>query len=245
MNLSIKDRFLFLSNPKSGSSTFRFVLDEFSDITPYSIIRGADNEQSSKDLRANSLNLLHINAHEVRQFIKQSDLHLEWDIAYKFTTIRNPFKRMVSWYVFLRPDKNFQTPFFGPHGSENPDYDGDSAYHHHFNDFLDWAYQNDRFLPNYKFFCCDWDTGEQIVDDVFKIEEINNGEFHSKFQEKTKIILPNPLPRILPDFKPANETTYNTSFKGDPYALYNDNSINIIEDYFKVELEKFNYEFGQ
>ena len=28
---------------------------------------------------------------------------------YRFTTIRNPFKRLVSWYFMLAPDKNFKT----------------------------------------------------------------------------------------------------------------------------------------
>ena len=80
--------------------------------------------KSKEYLNKHRLNVLHLTAHELRDAYKNlNSLHI-WDNVYKFSTIRNPFHRLVSWYFFLEPDKNFKTII----DEEVGDYDEDSRY---------------------------------------------------------------------------------------------------------------------
>ena len=91
--------------------------------------------------------------------------------------------------------------------------------------------------------CCDPDTKECLVDDVFKAEEIND-VFPVKFEEKTGIKIDTPLPRIMPDRNTENNSAY-MRYKGNYYDLYNDESIELVRTIYSADLEEFNYEFGQ
>ena len=52
------------------------------------------------------------------------------------------------------------------------------------------------------------------------------------------------MARIMPD-KKLEKRTRHLRYNGDPYQLYNDNSISLINEVYKQDLETFNYEFGQ
>jgi hypothetical protein len=206
-------------------------------------IAGAD-EDSKKLLRPNAVNLLHISAHEMKPVIENitdnptGHVH-KWEDYYKFSTVRNPWKKMASYYFFLEPDKNFKIKF-----DPDEERDFDSIYHHHFNDFLKWLMDKGLGLPHYEFFCCDWDTKELLLDDVFKLEDIDN-TFVPKFKEKTGIEFPTDvaIPDLLPDWKPEKSSAY-TKYKGNYYDLYNEESINIVEEVYKSDIENFDYKFG-
>tara|TARA_Y100000310_G_scaffold328074_1_gene395554 strand:+ start:398 stop:1111 length:714 start_codon:yes stop_codon:yes gene_type:complete len=236
MLVSFKNKFIFLSNPKCGSSTLRVVLDPYKDLNA----RGAmgDNE----DFKKQGTLVLHIPAYELKQSFDQSEHVGKWEDYYKFTTVRNPFKRMVSWYFFLQPDKNFDTIL---DRNDEGTWDRHSAYAHHFNDFMDNFYNDPKrgLLPNYNWFCTDWETGEDLLDDTFKLEEIDS-VFGPRFKEKTGIETPSPMPNILPDLRTEEERSSHIKFKGNPYDLYNENSIKMIEEAYELDLEKFNYKFG-
>ena len=96
----------------------------------------------------------------------------------------------------------------------------------------------------------DWETNQQIAHDIFKVEELNE-TFPSKFKEKTGLDIPHVHNLILKEeggkkqVRISEDAPDNVKFTGNPYDLYNDNSINYVEQNFSTDLSKFNYEFGQ
>ena len=239
MIVSRQSKFIFLSNPKCATTTIRKLLRDRCEITAGSLIRGAKEENARKFLSQKAVNLLHISAHQLRKSFNRSKERgqqaeeaslLNWEDYYVFGTIRNPFKKFVSWYFAAAPDKNFKTPM------NVDEYDETTSFHHHFNDFVDYGIHNDLAPPAYKSFCCDPDTDEQLLTDVFKLEEIDD-VFQSKFKEKTGISLPTPLSN--------SSVSKGVRFNGDPYELYNQKSIDLINEVYKSDIETFNYAFGQ
>jgi hypothetical protein len=82
MRVSHKYKFIFLSNPQSGSSSIRAALNPYSDII------------SSKEPPYQH----HINA--IRLKAQFQEMGWDWDKYLKFTTIRNPWSRMVGRYHY-------------------------------------------------------------------------------------------------------------------------------------------------
>lgn len=81
--------FLFLSNPKCGSTTVRWLLDEW-----------FDGERGYvKHTMTRERNDLHWGEEEFRR-------EIDWEKTYTFTTVREPLDRLVSEYAFTRPDAN-------------------------------------------------------------------------------------------------------------------------------------------
>ena len=242
MLISLSKKFIFLSNPKCASSTIRVLLEKYAQITNLSLINNAEDKDNKEYLNKHRVILLHLTAHELKaSFENLNSLHI-WDDVYKFSTIRNPFHRVVSWYFFIEPDKNFRSII-----DEGMDqYDQDSKFHHHFNEFLDhFANEGnaEKLPPNYEAQFTNWETGEDLLDDIFKLEEIDT-DFPEKLKEHTDIELPSPLPNIMPDFRRPTRSKH-IKFKGNPYDLFNDNSQKIVEEIYSTDLEKFNYQFGQ
>ncbi len=89
MRISHKYRFVFISKPRCGSTSIRRMLDPFSDIfgTPYFPYH------------------YHTTAIELKNHF--TDMGWKWDNYYVFTTVRNPWDMMVSYFSFFKPDINF------------------------------------------------------------------------------------------------------------------------------------------
>ena len=254
MILNFNKKFIFLSNPKCGSTSIRGVLQRYNyaELTAAHLIEplkethkeylaNSESGAGPEEMPINLTNLMHITAHEMR-----TNLNLvpepecpAWEDFYTFSTVRNPWKRMVSYYFMSEPDKNWKTIF-----DDLEERDVDSKFAPHFNDFCKWVIDEGRGLPSYEFFCCDWDTKERIVDDVFKLEEIDD-VFIETFKAKTGVELPfDKLPDLMADFKPADRSKFN-KFKGNPYDLYNQETEALIAEVYKSDIEEFNYQFGQ
>tara|TARA_Y100000004_G_scaffold123072_1_gene138358 strand:+ start:21 stop:755 length:735 start_codon:yes stop_codon:yes gene_type:complete len=244
MIISAKHKFLFVANPKCGSTSMRIALHPYADLV--TMLQRAD-EQNKMNHHA-PLYLIKkafdkAFAQEAAETNEQPK-GLPFEQYYRFGTIRNPFKRFVSWYFFMRPDADFRYRF-------QPEYDPQTAFKHHFNDFIDHLANNiQKSLPHYEYMYLDWETGEDLAQDVFKLEELNQ-VFPEKFKEQTGVDIP-----IVHNLRPKEENgrkgvqfnedgPNNVKFTGNPYDLYNDNSINYVEQNFATDLSKFNYEFGQ
>ena len=244
MIISAKHKFIFVSNPKCASTSMRIALHPYADLV--NLMQRTDLQQK-------------VNHHSPLFLIKKSfdkafaaeasetgeqPKGVPFEQYYRFGTIRNPFKRLVSWYFFIRPDKDFN--FFSQKG-----YDSSTAFKHHFNDFVDHLANNvEKSIPHYEFMFLDWETGEDLADDVFKLEELNE-TFPQKFKEMTNINIPKVHNLRLKEengrkgVELNEDGPNNVKFTGNPYDLYNDNSINYVEQNFSTDLSKFNYEFGQ
>ena len=82
MRISHKYKFIFLSNPQSGSTSIRTILNRYSDI------------KSSAEFPYHH----HTNARRLKAHFQE--MGWDWDEYLKFTTIRNPWDRMVGRYHY-------------------------------------------------------------------------------------------------------------------------------------------------
>lgn len=88
MRISHKYKFVFISKPRCASTTIRKILDPFSDIqstasTPY------HHHSTALELK-----------------VHFDSMGWKWQDYFVFTTVRNPWNMMVSYYSYFRPDIN-------------------------------------------------------------------------------------------------------------------------------------------
>jgi len=88
MRISHRYKFIFISKPRCASTFIRSLLDPYSDI------------QSS----ANAPYHHHATALELK--VHFDSMGWKWEDYFVFTTVRNPWEMMVSYYSFFRPDCN-------------------------------------------------------------------------------------------------------------------------------------------
>lgn len=86
MRISHKYRFVFISKPRCASTYVRAVLDPFSDI------------KSSSQPPFHH----HATAMELKEYFAASGWN--WKDYFVFTTVRNPWEMIVSYYTFFKPD---------------------------------------------------------------------------------------------------------------------------------------------
>jgi len=240
MLISRQYKFILLSNPRCGSSTLREVLSLAGDLAYETII----NDSEQKDILQKGA-LMWLPAYAIKSSIERmqdEESTRSWDDYYTFSTVRNPYHKIASWYYFLKPDKNFKTSLF----MDSDSHDAGSLFHHHFNDFVDYLGTPDGErlkLPDYNYFCTDWNTEEDILNDVFKLEEIDE-TFQDKFKESVGFDVVRPLPKLNVDYKAGDESDFQF-YKGDYCDLYNESSKALVAEWYASDIEKFNYTFDQ
>lgn len=100
MRISHKNKFIFFSNPKTGSESLREML------TPYSEVLDIPFNKITQDNPFYS----HITPFEVQQiFLKKG---LDFNNYYKIVCTRNPFNRLVSLYEMIYKKWPIKPPFF-------------------------------------------------------------------------------------------------------------------------------------
>lgn len=142
VQISHTHKFIFLANPQCGSTSIQKMLRPFSDFSD------SDN------------NLLppHSNAQMAKNFLEEAGL--DWNKYIKFTTIRNPWSRMVGRYHYGLSNPRSMWHKFAVQSSD-------------FKDFLN----NQRVVNASKnldinSFTCD-ENGESLVDHILKIEDVS------------------------------------------------------------------------
>jgi len=242
MRIGHGPEFIFLSNPKCGSTSIRVLMNKYSDIS-------AENNPQDPTY------LMHVNAYELKTYFEHENYKDKtvgpWDSYYKFTTVRNPWKKMVSYYFFSAPDKEFRSvadirqkiPVLGAKREEPIKYDPSTAFYHGFNPWLKHV-MDGHGLPHYEYFCCDHDDPEKcLVDDVFKIEEIDE-VLAPALKEHLNIEIKS-VPDLNPDMGITDLTSRYFNWKGDYYSLYNEESQNIVAQVYCSDIDNFNYKFGE
>ena len=110
---------IFLVNPKCGSTAIRnFLINNVKDIQ---ILQEIINDYDKYDKN-------HNNAKNAIEMCKS--LGKNYNAYFSFTTIRNPWSKMISLYFFDRPDKNNNPWYY------NDVYDESSAFANNFNKWL-------------------------------------------------------------------------------------------------------------
>ena len=82
---------LYISVPKTGSTSVRHVLERYNDVQP---VRNKKSPIS-----------IHTRACPLREWVN-NNLNKQWDDYYKFGCVRNPWARTVSWYEYCKNDIN-------------------------------------------------------------------------------------------------------------------------------------------
>lgn len=99
MRISHKNKFIFFSNPKTGSESLREML------TPYSEVFDVPFKQVSKENPYYS----HITPREMKILFEKNELNFE--NYYKIVCTRNPFNRLVSLYEMIFQKWPLKPPF--------------------------------------------------------------------------------------------------------------------------------------
>lgn len=206
MRISHKYKIIFLSNPKTGSTSVRNILNKYSEIK---------SGITDTDL------FHHLNARKAKEYLNEKNIDI-WNDYVSITTIRNPYARAVSNYFYSKPDIN------GTHFYEK-DYNKETAFKMDFNSWLKNRIKKNGNIPGlipYEEFCCDED-GKQIIDFVIPIEKID-------------IELPPILSRLGIELKDKIPVVNKTNHK-DYQSYFNDESKQIIQEYYKKDIEIGNY----
>ena len=100
MRISHKKKFIFFSNPKTGSESLREMLTPYSDVldVPFKKVNGENPYYS------------HISPVEVREIFSQKGF--DFDEYTKIVCVRNPFNRLVSLYEMIYKKWPVKPPFY-------------------------------------------------------------------------------------------------------------------------------------
>ena len=144
--ISHEHKFIFFSFPKTGSESVRSILD------PYSDVLAVTKSETSKDNPFYS----HITPYETKRLFEEKGWN--YDEYYKFTCVRNPYKRLISLYkmkykMFSKTSFSKWVRTLKPNSKIRGDW-----------------YKNGTI--NFKNFISD-PEGNILVDEVIKLEEIN------------------------------------------------------------------------
>ena len=118
---------LYLVNPKCASVSIREFLKK----------NIKDNEMLQNKIGNEEYKNIH--HHKIKE-AKQMCINIgkNYDDYFSFTIIRNPWEKVISLYFYDKPDSNNRAFY------EN-NYDSNTVFHHSFNDWLNWAINNNKF----------------------------------------------------------------------------------------------------
>ena len=234
MRISHKYKYIFLAKPKSASSTMRQLLDSYCDVkhTPFKKLK--EKNLLGKEFYA------HMPISEVQEVFKEK----QWDInEYSpFVTVRNPFTRIVSVYAHVN---RIQHPRFFENHNGKKQSKKSSKEPWTFKEFTKALLENNEIdlFPKYK--NSKWLY--YAVKDHFHFIDNNNPPPVKTFRVEDglepildylkSLGVPVPSRHLVED---RNQTDYNGKTYHDHY---NDETYNIVKNYYKKEIKYFNYKF--
>ena len=232
MRISHRHKFIFFSNPKTGSESVRKLLD------PYADIRGVPFWETSPAMPFYA----HISPREVRDLFVQRGW--DYDSYFKFTFIRNPWARLVSLYEMIYGAKKrkkgvvasvsgFLRNLRGHHPSPagfrkwiktvRPDGVGGGGPANQrwqrYGTYSILAYAGD-------------DGGGMLVDKVIRLEDITN----ELIPLLERIGVPNAGSLAIPRVNVRKHSPY--------IAYYDDECADLVRRNYAYDIETFGYRFG-
>jgi hypothetical protein len=218
--ISDKYNTIYIVNPKTASMSFREKLIELN----FNNIHILNNR---KDLLCHPYKL-HQTAIETKDVCNK--LNINYESYFKFTIIRNPFEKMVSLYFFHKYDKNMK-PFF------EKGYDGKTSFFYDFNTWLLLKKDIDLYFYTIENFA--FENGKQIVDKIYKLENLNINDINEDINNFNK----NKKTNNIEEIKLTLLDKKNSTNHGHYTKYYNENSINIIKEVFKLDIEIGSYQY--
>jgi Sulfotransferase family len=218
VRISHKHKFIFLALPRTGSTTVRKILDDYSDIKSVHITQVTQQFPFYH----------HISARELKRIFDKR--RWDWFAYQRFCVVRNPFDRVVSLYHHhkkINYDKNrLKTPLYRfikyLHFRVRPELT--------FSEYVMNLNPKGKLTTTLKEFICD-DDGEFLVDDILTFETL-------------ACVLPDYL-KLMGIFITSDEIpVLNSTEERKPYAsYYTDKTRKIVESIYAYELERFSYVF--
>jgi hypothetical protein len=233
MRISHRYKFIFFSNPKTGSETVREILNPYSDVLSVHYKKRTNNEPFYS----------HITPSEVKRIFQEKEL--PYDEYFKFTFVRNPWARLVSLYEMIygtRKKKNVNNKYkvefkvlYKKVFVKKPDFKTWLLTIHN-NDigaggkeWERWRKYGSYSINNYIM-----DSEKNIlVDKVIKLEDLQ--------KELIPTLVNLGLPQVnsikLPKINSGNHQKYT--------LYYDQESIDRVRYLYKYDIENFNYHFGE
>ena len=218
MLLSNEHKFFFMHIPKTGGTSIRNALNQ---------LIQAPQPYTEKDMERK-----HMSAFLLRDKI------YDWDNLWKFTFIRNPYDRMVSYYTFYRMPR--KVPYL--HSTRK------AAIEMSFPEWVRWLKQKEfvrlgdhppRKIPMWRRPQVDfiYNNGIKLVDHICRYETLEDD--YNYIANKLKL---NQDPSIWKHHKVLRHD--NRSSRLEDFRLYyDDESRSIVKWWFMRDIKEFNYTF--
>ena len=218
MLLSNEHKFFFMHIPKTGGTSIRNALNQ---------LIQAPQPYTEKDMERK-----HMSAFLLRDKI------YDWDNLWKFTFIRNPYDRMVSYYTFYRMPR--KVPYL--HSTRK------AAIEMSFPEWVRWLKQKEfvrlgdhppRKIPMWRRPQVDfiYNNGIKLVDHICRYETLQDD--YNYIANKLKL---NQDPSIWKHHKVLRHD--NRSNRLEDFRLYyDDESRSIVKWWFMRDIKEFNYTF--
>jgi chondroitin 4-sulfotransferase 11 len=218
MLLSNEHKFFFMHIPKTGGTSIRNALNQ---------LIQAPQPYTEKDMERK-----HMSAFLLRDKI------YDWDNLWKFTFIRNPYDRMVSYYTFYRMPR--KVPYL--HSTRK------AAIEMSFPEWVRWLKQKEfvrlgdhppRKIPMWRRPQVDfiYNNGIKLVDHICRYETLEDD--YNYIANKLKL---NQDPSIWKHHKVLRHD--NRSNRLEDFRLYyDDESRSIVKWWFMRDIKEFNYMF--
>ncbi len=231
MRISTQYKFIFFSNPKTGSESVRKILDPYSDIK---------DSKSTKESPFDS----HVAPSEIKAFFQEKGW--AYDDYFKFAFVRNPWAKMVSLYQMLYSGKPTKMLVTGSWSDQLKDRlkKLKQRYFTSKPSFKEWLLSLDEIAANkdlalwqkycifpFNKYAADA-QGKLLVDKVIRLEDINRD------------LIPTLVHIGIPDaesvvIEQINQRRYNKYT-----TYYDESSIALVAERFKYDIDNFNYMFG-
>jgi len=157
MRIDTNNKILYLANPKTGSTSLRKLMDKKSNCWPL-----------LNQLKKNNLFHDHWSINEYKDILIQYDIDTR--DYFSFTTIRNPWDRMVSAFKYQKCDIN-GNPWYVP------EHDKKTAGKYTFKNLIKDLDTSDYWcgigIQNCYYFCFN-ENNEQVVTKIYPIETLTN-----------------------------------------------------------------------
>lgn len=221
MRIDAKNKIIYLANPKTGSTSLRKMMDNKCDssIIKYLNDNNMYHDHWSMNKYVTIFQILNI----------QTKSNIDLSEYFSFTTIRNPWDRVVSAFKYQKCDKNGY-PWY------NSDYDKNTAKQYSFSEFLKDMHNKDYWcgigIPCAQYFCFD-ENDNQLVTKIYPIETLTIDIINSDIKKYRGI-----------DYDIKEILHLNVTEKVDYRTYYTEQwMIDIVREVYKKDIELGGYEF--
>lgn len=221
MRIDSKNKIIYFANPKTGSTSLRKMMDKKNNRNLMNYLK--ENNKYGHHWNFKKYKLIFDELSEVNNKIS-----VNLDEYFSFTTIRNPWRRIVSAYKYQKCDKN------GTSWYHRASYDNTTAGEFSFSDFVKKIVHthSTTHAPNAERFCFD-KNNNQLVTKIYKIETLTSNKINNDIKKHLGI-----------DYNLEEIPVLNTTKKDDYKKYYTEQwMIDKVGEVYKKDIELGNYTF--